>query len=148
MGQKNHYLAIEGEASNWEEAIRLCGEAIENAGYADGSFMDACIDREKEYPTGLPTEIPVAIPHSKVESIKENCVCLLRLKEPVEFRRMDDDEKRIQTRIIFNLAIKGGDTHLEFLQTLMSSIMDKEMIEQCMKKEIREIPEYLEKKLN
>ncbi|MFQ7422717.1 MAG: PTS sugar transporter subunit IIA [Anaerostipes sp.] len=41
--------------------------------------MNACIEREKEYPTGLPG-IPVAIPHSKVEGIKDNCVCFLRLK--------------------------------------------------------------------
>ena len=25
MGHTNHYLAIEGEAKDWEEAIRLCG---------------------------------------------------------------------------------------------------------------------------
>ena len=45
--------------------------------------MKACIEREKEYPTGLPSEVPVAIPHSKVEGIKDNCVCFLRLKNPV-----------------------------------------------------------------
>ncbi len=44
-------------------------------------FMNACIEREKEYPTGLPSEVPVAIPHSKVEGIKDNCVCFLRLKK-------------------------------------------------------------------
>ena len=28
MGHTNHYLAIEGEAKDWEEAITLCGQAI------------------------------------------------------------------------------------------------------------------------
>ena len=92
MGHTNHYLAIEGEAKDWEEAIRLCGQAIADAGYADETFMNACIEREKEYPTGLPSEVPVAIPHSKVEGIKDNCVCFLRLKNPVTFYRMDSDE--------------------------------------------------------
>lgn len=73
MGHTNHYLAIEGEAKDWEEAIRLCGQAIADAGYADETFMNACIEREKEYPTGLPSEVPVAIPHSKVEGIKIEC---------------------------------------------------------------------------
>lgn len=49
MGHTNHYLAIEGEAKDWEEAIRLCGQAIADAGYADETFMNACIEREKEY---------------------------------------------------------------------------------------------------
>ena len=39
MGQTNHYLAIEGEAKDWEEAISLCGQAIAKAGYADKTFM-------------------------------------------------------------------------------------------------------------
>ena len=66
MGHTNHYLAIEGEAKDWEEAIRLCGQAIADAGYADETFMNACIEREKEYPTGLPIEVRVAIRHSKL----------------------------------------------------------------------------------
>lgn len=114
MGQTNHYLAIEGEAKDWEEAISLCGQAIAKAGYADKTFMKACIEREKEYPTGLPSEVPVAIPHSKVDGIKDNCVCFLRLKNPVRFYRMDSDEESIETTAVFNLAIKDGDQHLEF----------------------------------
>ena len=105
MGHTNHYLAIEGEAKDWEEAIRLCGQAIADAGYADETFMNACIEREKEYPTGLPSEVPVAIPHSKVEGIKDNCVCFLRLKNPVTFYRMDSDEESIETTAVFNLSL-------------------------------------------
>ena len=125
MGHTNHYLAIEGEAKDWEEAIRLCGQAIADAGYADETFMNACIEREKEYPTGLPSEVPVAIPHSKVDS----------------------DEESIETTAVFNLAIKDGDQHLEFLQTLMQAVMNKEVVENCMTKELNEIPQYLQEQL-
>lgn len=147
MGHTNHYLAIEGEAKDWEEAIRLCGQAIADAGYADETFMNACIEREKEYPTGLPSEVPVAIPHSKVEGIKDNCLCFLRLKNPVTFYRMDSDEESIETTAVFNLAIKDGDQHLEFLQTLMQAVMNKEVVENCMTKELNEIPQYLQEQL-
>ena len=135
MGHTNHYLAIEGEAKDWEEAIRLCGQAIADAGYADETFMNACI------------EVPVAIPHSKVEGIKDNCVCFLRLKNPVTFYRMDSDEESIETTAVFNLAIKDGDQHLEFLQTLMQAVMNKEVVENCMTKELNEIPQYLQEQL-
>lgn len=40
MGHTNHYLAIEGEAKDWEEAIRLCGQAIADAGYAERNFYE------------------------------------------------------------------------------------------------------------
>ena len=102
---------------------------------------------EKEYPTGLPSEVPVAIPHSKVEGIKDNCVCFLRLKNPVTFYRMDSDEESIETTAVFNLAIKDGDQHLEFLQTLMQAVMNKEVVENCMTKELNEIPQYLQEQL-
>lgn len=147
MEHKNQYLAIEGDAKNWEEAITLCGKAIAKAGFADESFMKACIEREKEYPTGLPSEVPVAIPHSKVDGIKENCVCFLRLKEPVTFQRMDSEEESVETKAIFNLAIRDGNQHLEFLQTLMQAVMNKEVVETCMTKELSEIPDYLQEKL-
>ena len=63
MGHTNHYLAIEGEAKDWEEAIRLCGQAIADAGYADETFMNACIEREKEY---------VALAERRLELAGEN----------------------------------------------------------------------------
>ena len=46
-----------------EEAIRLiCGRAMENA-CIEPEFITAILEREKEFPTGLPTAVPVAIPH-------------------------------------------------------------------------------------
>ena len=46
-------------SKDWEEAIRLCGQAIADAGYAD-KHLNACIEREKNIQTGLPSEVPVA----------------------------------------------------------------------------------------
>ncbi len=51
---------------------------------------------------------------------------------------MDSDEESIETTAVFNLAIKDGDQHLEFLQTLMQAVMNKEVVENCMTKELNE----------
>ena len=34
---------------------------------------------------------------------------------------------------------------LEFLQTLMQAVMNKEVVENCMTKELNEIPQYLQR---
>ena len=69
------YLVIQGAANSSEEAITLCGEALYKAGVVGENFGKACVEREKDYPTGLSTEIPTAIPHAKVSGIKENAIC-------------------------------------------------------------------------
>ena len=48
------YLVIQGTANSSEEAITLCGEALHKAGIVGEDFGKACVEREKDYPTGLP----------------------------------------------------------------------------------------------
>lgn len=129
MGTK--YLVIQGTANNNEEAIRLCGEALHKAGIVGEDFAECCVKREKDYPTGLPTEIPTAIPHAKAAGIKENAICLLKLKSPVVFRRLDDDTEQVETDLIFNLAIKDPNEHLQVLQRMMEFLNNKEVLLKC-----------------
>src|SRR5699024_4946735 len=101
-----------GTADNNEEAIKLCGDALYKAGIVNEDFGKLCVEREKDYPTGLPTQIPTAIPHAKATGIKQNAICLLKLEHPVVFRRLDDDMEEVKTDMVFNLAIKDPNEHL------------------------------------
>lgn len=141
------YIAIEGNAQNWEDAIRLCGNALVKHKYTNERFVEECIEREKIFPTGLLCGIPVAIPHSQSAGIIETAVCVLRLHEPVKFYRMDDQEQSIETKLIFNMAIKGTDAHLVFLQKLMEFITNQETMAQCEILPIQRLSSYLEEKM-
>ena len=56
-------ILTEVTAGNAEEVIRLlAGKAMEND-LIEPEFITAVLAREKEYPTGLPTAVPIAIPH-------------------------------------------------------------------------------------
>lgn len=144
---KNHYLVMEGDAADSSEAIMLCANALEKQGLVGHDFGPKCIEREKEYPTGLPTEIPVAIPHCKDEETKGNSICFLKLGRPVTFRRMDDDRESIETRCIFNLAIADATEHLGVLQNLMGFLGDAQKLKQCMSLSDKELIAYLEKNI-
>lgn len=143
----NRYIVINGSAGDREEAIRMCGEALYQAGLVSKQFGELCVNREKEYPTGLPTEIPTAIPHAKDEGITESSVCFLKLDKPVVFNRMDDDSQVVNTDMIFNLAIKDPNEHLKALQNMMSFLNDPEALLKCKTLSDGELIDYLQKNI-
>lgn len=140
---ENKYIVIRGKAENAEKAILMCGEALYKEGIVGPDFGKNCVIREKDFPTGLPTEIPAAIPHCQDNSVNSNAICVLRLEEPVEFRRMDDDEEKIMTDMIFNLAVLDADEHLEALQNLMAFLSDTGTFTLCRQKTDEELIMYL-----
>ena len=143
----NRYIVINGSAEDREEAIRMCGEALYQAGLVSKQFGELCVNREREYPTGLPTEIPTAIPHAKDEGITESSVCFLKLDKPVVFNRMDDDSQVVNTDMIFNLAIKDPNEHLKALQNMMSFLNDPEALLKCKTLSDGELIDYLQKNI-
>lgn len=140
------FIAIEGAASSASEAIGMCGTALVEQGCVTDRFAQDCLDREADYPTGICTKIPVALPHCKSDAILKSALCYLRLTEPVEFRRMDDDEQTVLTRHIFNLAIAPGD-HLEFLSKTMQLLSDDTVLERFEAMSIFDVAQYLREHL-
>lgn len=119
-----HFLIIDGTAQTWEDAIHTCAGALKESGFVKDSFAQACIEREKVYPTGLGTEPGVAIPHTGAEHVNENAFCLLRLKEPVRFCRMDDPDEETDVYFVFNLAICDPEKQLNMLRAIMKLVQD------------------------
>ena len=143
----NKYFILRGHADNQMEAIGLCGKKLHEAGVVADTFAAKCQKREKDFPTGLPTEYPVAIPHCKDDGISENAICFLKLDKPVVFYRMDDDEQYIETDMVFNMAIKDPNEHLEALQNLMGFLSDSENLEKCRKLDDAEMIVFFEEKI-
>ena len=144
MDNSKKYVAIEADAQNWEEAIKFCGEALIANNCIGQGFVTACIEREKAFPT----VIPVAIPHAASDEVNITSVCILKLKNPVEFKRMDDSSESIRARLVFNLAIKGHNEHLDYLQNLIAFVMDEEKVKKCLSLSLGEIPNYLENNMS
>ena len=58
---------------------------------------------------------------------------------------MDDDEERIMTDMLFNLAVMDANEHLEALQNLMAFLSDTDTFKECREKSDDELIEYLKK---
>lgn len=124
-------VVIDGNAKNAHEAITLCGNELVAHGFVRHIFIEECIARENEFPTGIINLIPFAIPHVKSDFIEEDSLCLLRLTHPVEFKRMDDFDNKILTQLVFNFAIKNPDEHLVFLQKFIYLAQDGIFLHNC-----------------
>ena len=136
------YFAIEGHANTDFEAIHLCAQKLKEEGYVTDQFESNCINREKEYPTGLPTVGPVAMPHSEASGVVKNAICMLKLDKPVCFRRMDDETEDISAKMVFNLALTDS-SHMEILQHLMGLFANTEKMQDLYDTDIKDLPAKL-----
>jgi len=107
-------------AQNKEEAITKLSNLLLEQGYVKDSFVQAVLEREKVFATGLPTvNVKVAIPHTDVEHVIRPALAVGILKEPVEFQEMGSPENTIQAEIIFLLAMTDPQAQLSLLQKLV-----------------------------
>jgi PTS system galactitol-specific IIA component len=132
---------IEGEAANWEEAISMTASVLEENECVKKSFLQACIDREKIYPTGLPTKVPVALPHTEIDHAIKPCACLLRLKKPVGFRNMENPENMIEVSFVLNIAIVDHKDQLDALKTVTKMFQDTAFFEKARDLPLNELTE-------
>ncbi|MBP3852030.1 MAG: PTS sugar transporter subunit IIA [Erysipelotrichaceae bacterium] len=137
------YYAIQGCPKNDEEAIALCADKLFQEGCVTDQFSDNCIKRERLYPTGMPSQLPVAMPHSESSGVIEDAICLLILEKPVDFRRIDDDEQQIHAQMVFNLAVKDPARHMAVLQNLMKMFYDTETLKTLYNSPLNTLPGQL-----
>lgn len=110
------------EASDKREAISALAEALRAAGKVHESFLDAVLEREAEFPTGLPTPgAAIAIPHTDARHCVEPAVAVGTLQDPVEFEEMGSPGSTLQVRIVFLLSVTNPQDHVEWLSRLASA---------------------------
>ncbi|TQI68932.1 PTS sugar transporter subunit IIA [Clostridium sp. KNHs216] len=135
-------FVIDGDAASWEEAIQMTAGVLAEHGYVKKSFLQGCIDREKIYPTGLPTKIPVALPHTGCAHVNKPGACLLRLNRPVLFNSMQNPEESVNVSFVFNIAIMDNSDQLSALRAitkLFQEFDDLDKVKEMPLNEIREL---------
>ena len=123
-------ILLHQKASSREEIILRLADTLQAAGYIGPTYGKAAIEREKEYPTGLPSEgVPIAIPHAFSKDVFKTGVAAAVLDEPVEFINMGDDSDVLPVEMVFLMAnADGGDAYMDDLQELMSMFSSEEFI--------------------
>jgi len=120
---------ISFEAKNKEEVIKLLSSKMNDLGYVEPGFEKAVLEREKEYPTGLPTKIPVALCHVEAEYVNHTALAIATLKKPIEFHDMGNPKNTLMVEIVFLLTIVDPKKQCLYLRKMMSIFKDETLLE-------------------
>lgn len=128
---KKEVIFLNKSFNSTDEVFEFVGGETHTLGLAKETFANALKERESTYPTGLQLEeIGVAIPHSDAEHISEEFISVITVKEPVEFKSMEDANKAVGVSIIFVLGLTKAEDQLATLQAIMQVIQDKDVLDQ------------------
>lgn len=124
------HILLNLEAENAAEVIKALVGVMSATGHVDLLYAEDVIEREKTFPTGLPTEpLQVAIPHADPDHVKKSGVGIAVLNQPVEFGMMGTDgSERVNINIVILLAIKEQEKQVEMLQQLVTVIQSGELL--------------------
>lgn len=118
------------EAPSKEKALEMMADKLTSLGYVKDSYKQAILDREANYPSGLPMEdLKIAIPHTDADHVNESVICFARLKENVEFSVMGAPEEKIQVRLISMFALKEKKKIGDLLETLITTYQDNNVLQ-------------------
>lgn len=120
------------KAGHSGEVLEQLGSAFIREGYAKKTYVQALLQREQEYPTGLDVYgYGVAIPHTPVEHVKKAGIGIAILEHPVTFHVMGgEDDETVDVRIVFMLAVVDPAKHIDELQRLLEILQDTRVLEQ------------------
>ena len=143
-------IQLDWEVANQEEFFDKMAKKLEDLGYVKDTFADAIKTREANFPTALPVEpYPVAIPHADPQHIIRPFIACTRLKQPIKWCEMANNDEEHDVKFIFMLGFLGGhddpsgaNEHVELLQILVTNFQDPEIMDKLVNAKTED--EYME----
>jgi len=120
------------QAKNKKEVIEKLSERLLKYGYVKKGYIKAVLKREEESPTGLPTQIYTALPHTDAEYSLRTGIAIATLKKPVLFQEMGNLQKSLEVRMVFLLALNNPKKEVFLLKQILQILHNKKQIEQVL----------------
>lgn len=126
------FCATSLDATSAVDALEKIATRGYEQGLVESTWLAAVVDREKEFPTGLPTPIPVAIPHTDSTHVKANGFGFFRLAHPVSFGEMGSTASTLEVSIIIPLLITEPKDQVDLLMAVVNAVQDVDFIKNLM----------------
>lgn len=141
-------MVLEHDTS--EEALTRLGCLLYGAGFVKDSYTQAIVEREKIYPTALPTQIGVAVPHTDSLHVLTLSMAVGILSRPVIFKEMGSSgDKEVPVQVVMSLAVPNPKQVVAMLRHLFDVIQIPDFLPTLVKMTEREkISRFLEEKIN
>lgn len=116
-------ILVNDPSQSREEIIRKLGALLRANKFVKDTFIDAVLEREIIFPTGLQTTtVGVAIPHTDAEHVIKSTVGIATLKSEVVFMGMGYPDLEIPVSIVIMLAIHDPKKVVDTLTKVISII--------------------------
>lgn len=125
----NEVIRLDVDAESPDDAIRIAGNLLVQTGKVEQAYVESMIEAFQGLGAYFVIAPGIALPHSRPEaSVKEVCLSLVRLKQPVVFGHPKNDPVRLVC------AIAGVDkkAHIQMLRSLASILSDEAKLEQIL----------------
>lgn len=124
----DHLIIVGLAGQSPAQVIRALGERLLQGGFVKPSYAEAALEREKVYPTGLPTPEPVALPHTDIAHCLKPALAVALLAEPVSFHMMGDPAQWVATRTVCALSVVDPQRQVQILARLIKYCQSAENI--------------------
>lgn len=117
-------IALDQEAEDWQDAIRLAGGLLESAGVSAPAYTQAMVDSVHENGPYIVLAPGFAFPHARPsEAVHRTGMSWVRLASPVEFGSRANDP----VTLVVALAATDSSTHQQAMASLATVLTDTEL---------------------
>lgn len=102
---------------------------LEEKGFVNASFLDAIKERESKYPTALPVDPPIALPHTDIEHIKKPFISVTRVAGTVPWAEMANNDHILNAKFVFLLGFLDKNGHVDLLQSLTGAFSNADFMD-------------------
>lgn len=102
------------------DVLRLLARVATAEGYARDTLEEALLARERQFPTGLPTPTPVAIPHTDPVHVRQPGLGLALLDPAVPFGEMGRPEATVPVRLVVLLLVSDPSAQVSTLSRIVA----------------------------
>ncbi len=122
-------LALNAQAADWREAIRLAGNLLLDSGAITEGYIDAMIATAENLDQYIVIAPGIALPHARPEDgALKTALSLVKLVPPIDFGHSRHDP----VKLVVALAAVDKKVHLRAMQTLAEMFLSQELTQQLM----------------
>ncbi len=120
---------VRPEAADSDALLHLVARRAVRLGYAHEGFEKALKDRELAHPTGLPTAVPVAIPHADADHVRKPALAVVAPAAPVIFGEMGSRDRTVAARLVVVMLVNDATRQVPLLGRLIAVLQRPDLDE-------------------
>jgi len=134
-------IRLKARAVDWQEAVRMGGELLVNAGFAKPSYIEAMVETVKELGPYSVIAPGIAMPHARPEAgVLKPGLSLVTLENPIEFGNKENDP----VDIVVSFCATDNTSHIQMLAELAQLMGSEEAVSTIRNaKEVSEVTQLL-----